>query len=169
MTEPETALDTRFSDPDAEPTDWQETRRAIEAAELFWISTVRADGRPHVTPLVAVWLDDALHFSTGPTEQKAANLAGNPRVVLTTGCNGWDHGIDVTIEGPAEPVTDRAQLARLAGAWRRKWDGRWEFEVTDGGFTHSAGFALVFAVRPARVLTFGKDPFSHTSHTFPTS
>ena len=54
MEQPVTELDTRFSDQDAVATDWKETRRALEDAELFWISTVRADGRPHVTPLVAV-------------------------------------------------------------------------------------------------------------------
>jgi hypothetical protein len=68
---PETTLDTRFSDPDAAPTSWADTRRALEAAEVFWISTVRGTGQPHVTPLVAVWLDGALHFSTGAEEQKA--------------------------------------------------------------------------------------------------
>ncbi len=51
-----TELDPRFSDPNADPTSWDEARRALESAELAWITTVRADGRPHVTPLVAVWL-----------------------------------------------------------------------------------------------------------------
>ena len=76
MRYPDTKLDTRFSDPDAVATGWEETR-VLEQAELFWISTVRADGRPHVTPLVAVWLEDAIHFATGPDEQKAVNLRGN--------------------------------------------------------------------------------------------
>ena len=67
MKQPVTELDTRFSDHDAVATGWEQTRIALEEAELFWISTVRADGRPHVTPLVAVWLDDAIHFATGPT------------------------------------------------------------------------------------------------------
>lgn len=56
MTNPVTTLDPRFSDPGAVATDWDETRRALEAAQLFWITTVRRDGRPHVTPLVAVWI-----------------------------------------------------------------------------------------------------------------
>ena len=77
MRNPDTELDTRFSDPDAVATGWEETRQVLEQAELFWISTVRADGRPHVTPLVAVWLDDAVHFATGPGEQKAVNLRTN--------------------------------------------------------------------------------------------
>jgi hypothetical protein len=49
MKQPVTELDTRFSDQDAVATDWERTRRALEEAELFWISTVGADGRPHVT------------------------------------------------------------------------------------------------------------------------
>ena len=54
-TEPVTELDPRFSDPDASATSWADVRQAIDEAELFWISTVRSDGRPHVTPLPAVW------------------------------------------------------------------------------------------------------------------
>jgi Pyridoxamine 5'-phosphate oxidase len=77
----------------------------LEAAELFWISTVRADGRPHVTPLVAAWLDGAIHFHTGADEQKAANLRANPHVVLTTGCNRWNEGLDVVVEGEAVRVS----------------------------------------------------------------
>ena len=62
MTTPVTTLDQRFSDPNADATGWEQTRRALADAELFWVTTVRADGRPHMTPLVAVWFDDALHF-----------------------------------------------------------------------------------------------------------
>src|SRR3954447_22926358 len=71
---PTTALDSRFSDTAAVATSWSDTRHALETAELFWITTVRNDGRPHVSPLVAVWLDDAIHFATGAAEQKAVNL-----------------------------------------------------------------------------------------------
>jgi len=99
----------------------------LESAELFWISTVRADGRPHVTPLVAVWHDGALHFSTGPHEQKALNLVRSPAVVLTTGTNRWDRGLDVVVEGTARQITDDVALAELADIWSTKWDGRWQF------------------------------------------
>lgn len=49
---------------------------------------MRADGRPHVTPLVAVWLDGAPHFSTGPAEQKAVNLSTK---VLAFGKGTFSH------------------------------------------------------------------------------
>jgi nitroimidazol reductase NimA-like FMN-containing flavoprotein (pyridoxamine 5'-phosphate oxidase superfamily) len=166
MKDPTTEIDTRFSDPDANATVWDETRRVLQSAELFWISTVRADGRPHVTPLVAVWLDGAAHFTTGAAEQKALNLAHNPHVILTTGCNTWDGGLDVVVEGDALQVTDDASLERLAAAWGRKWDGRWQFKVRDGNFQHEAGEALVYSVAPTKVLAFGKGRFSHTRHRF---
>ena len=123
MSMPVTALDERFSDPKAVATGWDETRRALDEAELFWITTVRPDGRPHVTPLVAVWLDGALYFCTGDTEQKAVNLAANPHVILTTGCNRWDGGLDVVLEGDAVQVTDDDLLRRLAEAWRPSGTG----------------------------------------------
>jgi nitroimidazol reductase NimA-like FMN-containing flavoprotein (pyridoxamine 5'-phosphate oxidase superfamily) len=167
MNEPVTKIDLRFSDLDAVATEWDETRRVLETAELFWISTVRADGRPHVTPLVAVWLDGAIHFSTGATEQKAMNLSGNPHVILMTGCNHWDAGLDVVVEGDAVQLTDDDMLARLAEAWGTKWDGRWQYEGRNGGFHHKdGGMALVFSVTPTKILAFAKGTFSHTRHLF---
>ncbi|HSK92277.1 MAG TPA: pyridoxamine 5'-phosphate oxidase family protein [Euzebyales bacterium] len=169
MRAPVTELDERFSDAGTQATTWAATREALEAAQISWVSTVRADGRPHVTPLVAVWLDGAVHFCTGPAEQKAVNLATNPNVVVTTGCNQWDQGLDVVVEGTARRVTDADALERLAAAWATKWDGSWEFAVADGGFAHAdGGRALVFAVEPTKILAFGKGPFTHTRH-LPTS
>jgi nitroimidazol reductase NimA-like FMN-containing flavoprotein (pyridoxamine 5'-phosphate oxidase superfamily) len=162
--DPVTNIDPRFSDLDAVATGWDETRRALETAELFWISTVRADGRPHVTPLVAVWLDGIIYFSTGPTEQKAMNLHGNSHVILTTGCNQWDGGLDVVVEGDAVQVTDDNLLERLAEAWATKWDGRW---ASSGGFHLERGSTvLVFAVTPTKILAFAKGNFSVTRHLF---
>lgn len=164
-----TALDPRYSGPNAVAVGWDETRRILERAELFWISTVRADGRPHVTPLVAVWLDDAVHFHTGAEEQKFANLSVNPHVVLTTGCNQWDRGVDVVVEGDAVPTTDTAVLARLVEAWASKWDGRWRLAVRDGGLRAVGGDfpSEVFSVMPTKVYAHAKgDPFGHTRHRF---
>ncbi|HZP28893.1 MAG TPA: pyridoxamine 5'-phosphate oxidase family protein [Acidimicrobiia bacterium] len=166
MMQPVTELDARFSDPGATPTGWERAREVLERADLSWLTTVRADGRPHVTPLVAVWSDGAVHFTTGADEQKAVNLRANPHVVVTTGCNDWDRGLDVMVEGEAVRVDDHETLTRLAEAWTHKWDGRWRFEVRDGVFADDVGQALVFRVEPTKVLAFGKGTFSHTRHRF---
>jgi nitroimidazol reductase NimA-like FMN-containing flavoprotein (pyridoxamine 5'-phosphate oxidase superfamily) len=167
MNEPVTEIDRRFSDPGAVATGWDEIRQVLEAAELFWISTVRADGRPHVTPLVAVWVDGAIHFCTGATEQKAINLRRNAHVILTTGCNHWDRGLDVVVEGDAVQITNDDVLKRLAEVWAIKWDGRWQWEVRSGSFHHRGdGATLVYAVTPTKILAFAKGNFSHTRHWF---
>lgn len=169
MSDPVTTLDTEYSDPAAVAVSWPETTRILAAAELFWISTVRADGRPHVTPVVAAWWAGAVWFSTGADEQKFANLRANPHVVLTTGCNRWDAGIDVVVEGTAVRVTDDAILAEAARAFRPRWDGRWEFTARDGCFrgADGSGAALVFSVTPVKVFAHAKgDPFGATRHAF---
>ncbi len=167
MSEPHTELDPRFSDPETEPTSWRATVEALESAQLAWITTVRADGRPHVTPLVAIWHDDACYFATGPAEQKAVNLRTNPAVAVTTGRNDWNHGLDVVVEGNARRVTDQRTLETLAGAWATKWDGRWRYRVDTDGFRHDNGehgIAHVYIVQPTKILAFGKQPFTQTRH-----
>lgn len=167
--EPEAELDARFSDPEASPTPWPDVRRVIEDAELFWISTVRADGRPHVTPLPTVWQDDTLYFCTGAEEQKGVNLARNARCALTTGSNAWKVGLDVVVEGSAQRVEDDALLDRLARVWASKYRGDWQFDVANGVFVQDDGHeALVFAVRPAKVLAFAKGDFAQTRYRFAT-
>jgi general stress protein 26 len=169
MSTPVTTLDPRFSDENSVATGWDETRRILEAAQVWWVTTVRSDGRPHTTPLVAVWTDKALHFCTGDVEQKAVNLRGNSHVTLTTGCNDWDSGVDVVVEGDAVMVTDEHVLRDLADAWTRRWDGRWQFQVQEGGYKHphAESLVLVFKVAPTRILAFAKgNPFSYTKHSF---
>jgi hypothetical protein len=62
-------------------------------------------------------------------------------------------------------VTDPARLQRLAALWKSKLD--WDFKVTDGGFRDPAGRrGLVFGVTPAKVLAFGKNPYSQTRYRF---
>jgi pyridoxine/pyridoxamine 5'-phosphate oxidase len=162
---PSAEIDRRFSDPDAAPTPWSETLDALECAELYWISTVRSDGRPHVTPLIGVVEGEAVHFCTGLQEQKARNLEHNEHVALTTGENRWSRGLDVVVEGAAVRITDGEALQRLAGAYEAKYGSAWHFEVGDGVFRHSGDSeAAVFRVEAAKVLAFAKDPHGQTTY-----
>ena len=152
---PETTFDRRFSSDGAQATPWTTGRAALEHAEIFWLSTVRPDGRPHVTPLIAVWHDGALHFATGPEEQKAKNLAQNPHCALITGCNALNAGLDLIVAGDAVLVTDEARLHRLAELYDTKYG--WHNEVQDGAFSGEAGRGLVYAVAPATAFAFGRE------------
>jgi hypothetical protein len=164
--DPSAAIDTRFSDPEAGPTPWREAAELLEQAELYWLTTVRADGRPHVTPLIGVAHDDAVHFCTGPGEQKARNLERHRQVALTTGNNDWARGLDVVVEGTAVRVTDRDALQLLADAYEAKYGSRWHFDVGDGVFGSGENVAAVFRIEPAKVLAFAKEPHAQTSYRF---
>lgn len=156
-------VDSRFSIEGAEATPWYMAREQLEGAEIYWLTTVRRDGRPHVTPVGAAWDDGALHFCTGPEEQKARNIESNTHCAVTTGCNAIGEGLDVVVEGEAVRVTDDARLQRLADAWRAKYGDDWVFEVRDGMFHHDAGQALVFEVAATAVFGFAKG--EHSSQT----
>ncbi len=107
-----------YSSAGAAATPWAEVVAVLERAEMFWISTVRPpDGRPHVAPLPAVWLDGALHFATGLEEQKGRNLTRNPNCVLTTGNNAYGQGLDIVVEARryASPVSRRWNASPSCG------------------------------------------------------
>lgn len=157
-----------FSEPDSTPTPWAAGLEQIRTADTFWLSTVRPEGRPHVTPLIAVWHAEALWFATGPEERKAQNLAENPSCVMTAGGSDLVPGaLDVVLEGQAEQVTDHVELQPVATAFATKYtSGPWDFVVRDGAFSDRdvGGRILVFRVRPVRVLGFRKgDHFSQTT------
>lgn len=164
--DPLAQLDDRFSGPGAVATPWERTRQVLVDAELFWVSTVRRDGRPHVAPLTAVWSQDVLYFCTGPREQKALNLAANDLCALTTGDNRWKAGLDVVVEGRARRVTEDALLRRLAAAWESKYHGDWHFDVAGGSFHNEGEEVFVFAVAPTKVLAFAKGDFAQTRYRF---
>jgi Pyridoxamine 5'-phosphate oxidase len=76
---PRTTLDTRYSEEDAQATLWPDAVTHLEQAGLFWVSTVRPDGRPHVTPVVAVWTDARRSISP------AARMSRSRETWLPTG------------------------------------------------------------------------------------
>jgi nitroimidazol reductase NimA-like FMN-containing flavoprotein (pyridoxamine 5'-phosphate oxidase superfamily) len=164
--DPTAAIDRRFSDAAAGPTSWADTAALLERAELYWLTTVRADGRPHVTPLIGVVHEGAMHFTTGPGEQKFRNLEHAPKVALTTGTNTWAEGLDVVVEGTAARVTGRDELQAIADAIEAKYGSVWHFDVGDGVFGAGERTAAVFRIDAAKVLAFAKEPHAQTTYRF---
>ncbi|MCU1357984.1 MAG: pyridoxamine 5-phosphate oxidase-related FMN-binding protein [Acidimicrobiales bacterium] len=163
--EPTVELNAGFSEPGATARPWSEVVEVLDRSEMFWLSTVRADGRPHVTPLPAIWLDGSLHICTGDQEQKAKNLARDPVCILTTGTNQLHSGLDVVVEGIALRVLDQTKLQQLADLWKAQID--WDFTVVEGGFSDAESRnGVVYAITPAKVLSFGKDPYTQTRYRF---
>ena len=154
--EPATELHQQFSSEGATATPWPLARGQLAKAEGYWLSTVRADGRPHVTPMVAVWMDGALYFSTGGTERKAHNLAQNEHCVITTGCNRLAEGLDLVVEGDAVVVSAKDRLQRVADSFAAKYDPPFNFKATDFSAFGDGGDVLVYEVSPTRVFGYGR-------------
>jgi nitroimidazol reductase NimA-like FMN-containing flavoprotein (pyridoxamine 5'-phosphate oxidase superfamily) len=168
-------VDPRYGDPRVSPPPWADIERLLTQAQLYWIITVRSDGRPHAVPLVGVWQDGAFAFCTGSEEQKQRNLHANPHVAVTTGstgANGWNMGKDVVIEGTAVRVTNPDALQRLAAAWFAKYGDDWRYEVRGQEFVEvsdsgagTEGGAWVYTVAPAKAIAFGS-PHGQTTYRF---
>jgi predicted pyridoxine 5'-phosphate oxidase superfamily flavin-nucleotide-binding protein len=163
--EPIAELHEGFSEPGSSAAAWSDVVDILDRSELFWLSTVRSDGRPHVTPIPTVWRNERLHFCTGTQEQKTKNLNRDARCILTTGTSALRGGIDVVVEGTAVRITDTDELSALAALWKTKLD--WDFVVGEDTFGDADGrTAQVFALEPAKVLAFAKGPYSQTRFRF---
>jgi hypothetical protein len=118
-----------FSGDEAKVRPWAHTLDAIRRLQKFVLCTVRADGRPHATPLLAVWAMDGMTFATGEDEQKAKNLTSNPQCILTAGTNTLT-GEDYVIEGSASLVSETDRLATIAAAFEQTYG--WHLTREDG-------------------------------------
>lgn len=101
---------------------WSHARERLENASIYWIATTRPDGRPHVSPVWGVWLDDRLYFDGSPETRRGRNLAQNPAVAVHLESGGA--GKDVVIaEGEVCELgaPDRSLAVRLAAAYTAKY------------------------------------------------
>jgi hypothetical protein len=134
---------------------WAEIRDSLAEAGTTWLATVRPDGRPHVVPLGALWLDGTYYFTTGQDTVKGTNLAHNPHCVISLA----SRGVDLVFEGEAAQVRDVAKLERIARAYA---DQGWPAYVHDGvldapysaPWTGPAPYD-VYEVTLSKVLAFG--------------
>ena len=93
------------------------------SGQTSWLATVRPDGSPHLMPIIAFWVEGALHFVVGEGTRKGRNLAADERCVVATG-NMTLPSLDLVVEGRARPVSDPADVRRLAELFRGSgWAG----------------------------------------------
>ncbi|MBE3560432.1 MAG: pyridoxamine 5'-phosphate oxidase family protein [Ktedonobacteraceae bacterium] len=135
----------------------------------YWLATVRPDGRPHVMPLGAEWVDGAFYFTAGANTRKAKNLEHNPECVITVAT----HDFDIVVEGTASRVTDPTLAARIAKVYQ---DGGWPAQVSDDGTSLTAEYSapsagpppyVIYQVIPHTVFALGtSEPYGATRFNF---
>lgn len=166
------AAELLFSSADAVPisTDestvksWAEARESLAAAPKYWLATARSSGRPHVMPVLGVWLDDAIYISTRPASRKGRNLELNSQCVITVSTEP----VDLVVECDATEVTGDANLQRVADGFVAKYG--WRLTVRDG---HAYEDSLpgsprynFYELTPALGFGFGPDGMTATRWRF---
>lgn len=97
---------------------WTAVEAELVAAQHYWLTSVRADGRPHVVPRWGVWLRGAFHYDGAPSTVHARNASANPAVTLNL-----ESGSRVVIvegtstAGRADPDTLGVELAEAFGKY----------------------------------------------------
>jgi hypothetical protein len=99
-----------------------------------WLTTINADGSPHVTAVGAVWDGDTFWFQTADCTRKAKNIVRDQRCAVSLTLDGSD----VVIDGTAEKVTDPEDVARIAKIWAA--DGGWPATPDERGTGITAPF-----------------------------
>jgi hypothetical protein len=93
-----------------------------------FLGTVGPDGRPHVAGVGAAWFDGDLYVTSNLAARKARNLAANPACTIAVKVPG----LDLTLMGTAERVSDTATLEKLAAIYR---EGGWPAEIAGDALT----------------------------------
>ena len=106
-----------------------------------WLTTLNADGGPHVTGVGALWADGAFWFETGQGTRKGRNVARDPRCVLSLAT----HEFDLVAEGTAALVTDPDIVSARAAGWAAEG---WPVRVDHTGRALTAQFSAPSAGPP---------------------
>jgi len=125
---------------------WSWATDRLTTSHDYWVATTWPDGRPHVSPVWGVWLDDDVWFSCSPGSRKARNLAADPRCTMTT-----DNALEpVIVEGRA--TLDLAGVPAFTDAINAKYEETYTVEFF--GDNH------LYRVAPATVIGLTEADFA---------
>jgi PPOX class probable F420-dependent enzyme len=106
-----------------------------------WLTTINADGSPHVTGVGALWVDGSFWFETGERTRKGRNLARDPRCALSIAAQEFD----LVVEGTASKITDQETVAAMAARWAAEG---WPARVDESGRALTAEYSAPSAGPP---------------------
>jgi PPOX class probable F420-dependent enzyme len=123
--------------------------RMLRSESIVWVSTVSADGTPHLVPIWFSWDGASLLIASKPHAKKVRNLRSNPTVMLALGEPDDDFDVAM-IEGiaelPDEPAATVLPAAHL-DKYRRQMAA---IGLTPEEFL--ATYSQVIRIRPTRFL-----------------
>ena len=123
--------------------------RMLRRETVVWLSSVCADGTPHLVPIWFSWDGEALLIASKPHARKVANLRENPSVMLALGEPDDDFDVGM-VEGMAELLDAPAAIA-LPASHLAKYGGQMAaIGLTADEFLRT--YSQVIRIRPTRFL-----------------
>jgi PPOX class probable F420-dependent enzyme len=123
--------------------------RMLRTETVIWLSTVRADGQPHLVPIWFSWDGETILVASKPNAKKVANLRLNPSVMVALGepDDDFDVGmLEGVAELPSEPSAELLPLAHLQ---------KYRTQMASIGLTPAEflrTYTQVIRIRPTRFL-----------------
>lgn len=98
---------------------WEYVEKQLTESMHYWMCSVRPNGRPHVVPRWAVYLDGKIYYDGSPETRHALNILNNPHVSVHL----EDGQKAIILEGESAPAGKPSpDLAkRLAAAYKTKY------------------------------------------------
>ena len=145
-----------------------------EVPRTCWLATTRPDGRPHLMPVIAFWIDGALHVVAGEGTRKARNLAADRRCVIAMSSTRLP-SLDLVVEGCADPLTDLDAVERITEFLNQhNWPLEAKGDKVYGPNAPTAGPPpyTIFRILPSKVFglpgMYGMDQFDPADLPKPT-
>jgi Pyridoxamine 5'-phosphate oxidase len=158
-------------------TSWEVARDRLtnpEEQRTSWLATTRPDGRPHLVPVIAFWIDGAIHIVAGEGTRKARNLAADGRCVIATSSTRLP-SLDIVVEGRADPLTEGDAVGHIAEVLSASgWPLEAQGDKVYGPHAPTAGPPpyTIFRIVPSKVFglpgMYGMDQFEQAELPRPT-
>jgi hypothetical protein len=125
---------------------WDSVVAWLLDARNYWLCTARRDGRVHVKPVWALWIDAAIVFSTSPASLSGRHLRADPRATIHT-----EGAHVVVVEGSIEWL--RGPLPGFVEGYEEKYG--WRIDPADAS-------TPLAALRPSVVLSWDEADLAGT-------
>ena len=118
------------------------SEQRLRAESNVWMSTTRADGRPHLAPVWFVWVADRIWIGTGNGSVRVRNLRHDGRASIAL-----EGGNDPVVAECTAIVHDRDRPPAVVDAFVEKYG--WDIAVPDDP---DVGQVVLLELRPHRWL-----------------
>ena len=133
---------------------WDWVAVQLTESKHYWLCSVRPDGRPHVVPRWAVFLDGKIYYDGSPETRHARNIETNPEVAVHLESGERVIILEGTSVPSAKPSPELGR--RLSEAYKKKYK---ELGYAPGPHSWDEGGLFVFTPRQCIAWSkFNEDP-----------